>query len=170
MSKLGFYVALALGGIIATVARFVIKAVAKSSSQATIEKIKRNPSYATKVAAELDIPVSSKENFTATDFQLLRKYLSEQPMVANYEILHVADVDSTQFIIFTNISFVDFDVNIIGKGSDIDKTEYLTFLASHDNASKSLTIRSEVYHNANDKFVKEGFLKAVFNGTAVLQN
>jgi hypothetical protein len=170
MGKIGFLIALAIGGIIAAIVRFVIMQVAKSSSQSTIEKIKRDPSYATKVAAELDIPISSREDFTAADFQLLKKYLSEQPMVANYQILHVADLDSNQLIIFTKVSFVDFAVGVTGKGSDVDKTEYLTFLASHDNVLKSLTIRTEVYYNANDKFLKEGFLKAVFNGTAVLQS
>jgi hypothetical protein len=168
MGKLGF-LALIIGGIITVVARFFIMQIAKSSSLATIKKIKRDPAYANQVATELDIPISTRKDFSAADFQLLKKYLMEQSMVSNYQILYVAELNSTEFIIFTKVSFVDFGVGVSGRGGDVNKTEYLTFLTAYNNESRSLTVRSEIYYNANDKILKEGFLKGVFESTAVLQ-
>lgn len=170
MSKIVFLISIVIGGIVTVVARFIITQIAKSSSQGTIEKVKRDPSYAHEVAAGLDIPISSREDFSTGAFHLLKKYLREQSTVGNYHILHIAELNSTQFITFTRISFVDFGVGVTGKGGDVNKTEYLNFLISHDNEARSLTVRSEMYYNANDKLLKEGFLKAVFNGTAILQN
>jgi hypothetical protein len=169
MGKLGL-IALVIGGIITMIARFFITQIAKSSSLVTIKKIKRDPAYANQVATELDIPISTRKDFGATDFQLLKKYLAEQSVVGNYQILYIAELNSTEFIIFTKISFVDFGVGISGKGGDVNKTEYLTFLTAYDTESRSLTVRSEVYYNANDKILKEGFLKAVFESTAVIQS
>jgi hypothetical protein len=122
------------------------------------------------VAAELDIPISTRKDFGAADFQLLTKYLTEQSVVGSYQIQHVAELNSNESIIFTKVSFVDFGAGMSGKGGDVNKTEYLTFLTAYNTESRSLTVRSELYYNANDKILKEGFLKAVFEGTAVVQS
>ncbi len=153
---------MAIGGIIIVVARFAVTQLAKSSSDATIKKIKRNPDLAQEVANELDIQISSRENFNAEHFKKLNQYLHEVSIVGIYQILFVADVNSDQFIVFTKISFTDFAVNVSGNAKDVKKTEYLNFVVLHHN--QTLVVRSQIYDSANDKLLKEGFLKAVFEG------
>jgi hypothetical protein len=66
--------------------------------------------------------------------------------------------------VFTQLSFVDFDVNIIGKASDIRKKAYHNFLLKHERENDTLIILSNIYSDATEKVQKEEFIIAVLRG------
>ena len=167
MIKLIILIAMGAGGAVFVIARLLIGQVAKASAQTMINKVRKDPSFARTISEELDIPVSTRREFSETEFALLKQYLVDQKQVGNYKILHTADVNAKQFIVFSEVTYVDFSAGLSGEGQDVKKTEYINFLISLDEES-TLTVRTPIYHSANEKFLKEGFLPAVFDGRKTL--
>ena len=152
---------LVVGGIIFVVKRLVVSSVEKNAALALIKRIKREPSYARTVADDLDIPYGVKEDFHPGYFGKLKEFIAGRKMVGNYQIIHTAEVSSSALLVFTLISFDDFDVGITGKGTDVRKSSYLTFLIRHDPDAQRLTVYSETYDTSTEKFQRAGFLNAM---------
>jgi hypothetical protein len=152
---------LVVGGIIFVLKRFVVSSVEKNSALQAIKKIKREPSYARAIADELDMPYGVKEDFRPGYFEKLKEYLAGRRMVGNYQVIHTAHVSSSELLVFALISFDDFDVGITGKGTDVRKNSYLTFLIRHDYSAQHLTVYSDTYNTSTEKFQRAGFLNAI---------
>lgn len=164
MGKLAFLVMLVIGGTIAVIARMIIKQIASSSASLTINKIRKNPAHAQEIADELNIPMSVKENFSKSDFQFLKTYLETGRTIANYQILYNMELNASQILVLTKVTFTDYGVTVTGKPSDVNRTDYLNFVLTQDPVKNTLTICSDIFNSANEKLLKQGFLSAVLTG------
>ena len=153
-----------IGGIGFVIARKVLTRIDKASSHAVINSIKKEPSKANVFAASLDIPYSKKENFQEDHFLKLIDYMRSITIVGKYRVLYVAAYERDHLLVFTEISFVDFDINITGNPSDTRKKAYHNFVVKLDREKNRLVVLSNVYSDTTEKFQKEAFLDAVFNG------
>lgn len=160
--KLVFAILLAIGGIVFVLKRLIVSAVEKNSALQAIKKIKRQPSYARVIADGLDMPYASREPFPFNHFEKLKEYLRSQTMIGDYQILHSAEVAANEFLVFAMISFEDFDIGITGKGTDVKRNTYLTFLVRHDYNDQRLTFQSDTYTTSTEKFQREGFFAEIF--------
>ena len=152
---------LVVGGVIFVVKRLIVSSVEKSAALQLIKRIKREPSYACTIADDLDIPYGVKEDFRAEYFARLKEFIAARTIVGNYQIIHTAEVSSSALLVFTLISFDDFDVGITGKGTDVKMNSYLTFLIRYDRDAQHLTVYSDAYNTSTEKFQRGGFLNAM---------
>ncbi|WP_160143713.1 hypothetical protein [Chryseolinea soli] len=152
-----------LGGVGFVVVRLISTAMSKRSTQAAIDAIRKNPSKAQEIAASLDIPYLSKKDFPGDQYQKLKGNLQSSAQKGDYKILHVAPFGEDHLLIFTMLSFIDFDINMSGKATDTKKTAYHNFVVKFDRED-GLQVLSTIYSDATEKFQKEGFITAIFQG------
>lgn len=156
-----FSALLVVGGAIFVVKRIIVSSVEKSTAQRLIKKIVKDPSYAHTIAEGLDIPYGVKEGFLSAYFEQLKEYISVRQTIGNYQVLYTTSVSSSALLVFVLNSFEDFDVGFTGKGTDVMKHAYLTFLVRHDTETQRLMIYSDIYHTSTEKFLREKFLSAI---------
>ena len=156
-----------IGGTIFVISRIIMAALNKRSAHGMINSLKKNPALARDVAASLDLTYSRKENFAADHFDKLGPYLQSIPAAANYRLLYVLPYDRDHILVFTELSFADFDIGLSGKSSDVAKKAYHNFLLTLDRTQNRLTIYSSIHIDVTEKFQKEGFSDAIFKGMAV---
>ena len=80
-------------------------------------------------------------------------------------LLFTMRLSQLELLVFTLIAFDDFDVGITGTGTDVKKQSYVPFLLAHDPKEMRLTIYSDSYTTSSEKFHRDGFLAALFEGT-----
>ena len=149
-----------LGGIGFVVTRLISGALSKHSTQAAINAIKKNPAKAKAIAESLDIPYVNKKGFSRDQFDKLKADLLSSAHKGDYRILHVAPYSENHFLVFTMLSFVDFDINISGKAADTKKIAYHNFVVRLD-PEEGLQVLSTIYSDVTEKFQKEGFITAI---------
>src|SRR5690242_4612368 len=108
-----------IGGVVFVVVRSAIYLISKSSQKMLMNKIKKDPSKALEYATDLNIPYAKRENCNAQSFELIKNKMGSSSKIGAYQILHVQPVDDNQFLVFTELSFTDFDVNVTGRSSDV---------------------------------------------------
>ncbi|MBS1505805.1 MAG: hypothetical protein JSS79_04075 [Bacteroidetes bacterium] len=133
----------------------------KISQNNIISKIKRDPDQALGYIHNLDMPYKRIENCEPKLFDLLKETISKVRTVDNYLILHCVSVSPDKFLVFTEITYTDFDVNAFGKATDQKNKNYHDFLFEYQPEKKDLYIYSNMYGNSTDKFQKESFIKSV---------
>lgn len=158
---------LVVGGLIFMMKRLIVSSVEKTVALRWIMRIKRDPSCARALADTLDMPYKGKDGFSARYFEELTGYVAGREKIANYQVVYTMRISPSEFLVFTLISFDDFDVGITGTGTDVKKQSYVTFLLSHDPDALCLTIYSDTYTTSSEKFHRDGFLAAVLKGTSV---
>jgi hypothetical protein len=154
-----------IGGIGFVIARKVLSTINKATSNAIINSIKKDSSKAKVFADSLDIPYSKRADFTEDHFSRLTDYLRSVVAVGKYRILYAVAYEPDHILVFTEISFVDFDINVTGRPSDVSKKAYHNFVLRFDREKGMLIILSTVYSEATEKFQKEGFINAIFTGS-----
>jgi hypothetical protein len=154
---------LLLGGLLFVVARGVIYLLNKYSQNNLISKIKKNPAKASEYIPNLDIPIHKMGNSNIQSFDLIRSKIGSSPKIGSYSILHSMPVNDTQFLVFTQLSFTDFDVNITGRSGDVNKKAFHDFLFQFDSHKEELIMYSTLYTNATEKFQKEEFHKSLMS-------
>jgi len=152
---------LVVGGAIFVARRLIVSSVEKKTAHRSIRKIVRDPSYARTIAEGIDIPYGVKEGFLPEYYEKLKEHIKARGTIGNYQILYTTSVSSSAFLVFVLISFEDFDVGITGKGTDVMKHSYLTFLIRHDTETQRLIIYSDIYNTSTEKFQRAGFLSAI---------
>jgi hypothetical protein len=152
-----------VGGIGFVVVRLISTTLKKRSTQAAIDAIRKNPSKAQDIAASLDIPYLQRNNFSRDQYENLKANLQPSTYKRDYRILHVAPYGEDHLLVFTMLSFIDFDINMSGKATDTKKTAYHNFVVKFDR-EEGLQVLSEIYSDATEKFQKEGFIAAIFEG------
>jgi hypothetical protein len=76
LSKLAMKIAISLLiGVIAVLIRKIITSLNRRSSDSIIRQIKKDPSFARKIASTLDTPFGEHTNFTAYEFEAFTRYL-----------------------------------------------------------------------------------------------
>ncbi|MGC3945950.1 MAG: hypothetical protein QM762_15755 [Chryseolinea sp.] len=162
-SKLFWAVLLAVGGTCYVIVRKITSAVSRVSTSGLISALKRDPEKAKEVVDGLDIPYARRENFSRGDFEILRSVLQTASTIGDFSILHSADVDTFQQLLITEIKYTDFDVDVTGKPTDIQKKAYHYFVLKFDADSQSLNVWSHLYEDSTSKFQKEAFAKRIVN-------
>ena len=152
-----------IGGVGFVLTRLISTALSKRSTQAAIDAIRKNPSKAQEIAASLDIPYLHRRDFSRDQYEKLKATLQPSTYKGDYRILHVAPYGEDHLLIFTTLSFVDFDVNISGKATDTKKVAYHNFVVKFDR-EEGLQVLSAIYSDVTEKFQKEGFIAVIFEG------
>lgn len=150
-----------IGCFIYVVIRTVLFYIRKAAQNSIINKIKKDPSKALGYIHNLDMPYKRVENFELKVFELLTEAITKARYVDNFHILHSVSLSPTQFLVFTELAYTDFDVNAFGKPSDQKVKTYHDFLFQYEAEKKDLHIYSSLYSNATDKFQKQEFIKSV---------
>lgn len=156
---------LVVGGVIFVVKRLFVSSLEKATTLRVIKKITNDPLYARNIADELDIPYAVKEGFIRGHFEKLKEYIRGQRVLGDYQVLYTADVSLSEFLVFALLSFKDFDVGITGKGTDVTKNSYVTFLIRHEDQEQRLTLYSNIFTTSTEKFQRAGFMNAVFENS-----
>ena len=152
-----------IGGVGFVVMRLITTALSKRSTQNAIDAIRKNPSKAKEIAAGLDIPYLQRNSYSRDQYENLKANLLSSTNKGDYKILHVAPYGEDHLLIFTLLSFIDFDINMSGKATDTKKTAYHNFVVKFDR-EEGLQVLSEIYSDATEKFQKEGFIALIFAG------
>ncbi|MBL0741475.1 hypothetical protein [Chryseolinea lacunae] len=153
-----------LGGTSVVITRFVISRIEKNTALKAIEKIKTRPSYAKEIADSLDIPYGQKPNFSLNHFEILKSYIRDRAQIGEYKIIYTTEVTPSDLLVFTRISFVDFDVNVMGQASDVKKDVYVTFLVRYDHEDQQFLVQSNLHYTSTEKFHRDRFTTAIFTG------
>jgi hypothetical protein len=151
-----------LGGVGFAVARFVILSLNKASTAGLIRSIKKNPSLAKEVSESLDIIYAQRKDFNAHHYDLLKEYLRTISFAGDYRIMFVSAYEPNHHLIFTELSYADFGVNVIGRPTDMKQKAFHNFVLKFDTENDTLTALSDVYSDITGKFQKEGFVNAIF--------
>lgn len=165
--KVLIMIVLAVCGIVIVVMRKAITAINKKSTQSTIDALQKSQSFAYDLIASLDIPYARKENFPILYFEKLKSHLAQIKLAGNFYILYVANLHTNEILVITELTYGDFDVSYLGKATDVTKKAYHQFVLRHDHTNNMLIVLSNIYHDANSKFQKEGFLDVIFKGTVI---
>jgi hypothetical protein len=161
MGKAVLALLMVLGGIGFVVTRLISGALSKRSTQAAIDAIKKNPSKAQEIAASLDIPYLNKKDFSKDQYEKLKANIRSSSYKRDYRILHAAPYGEDHLLVFTMLSFVDFDINMSGTAADTKKVAYHNFVVKLD-PEEGLQVLSTIYSDVTEKFQKEGFITAIF--------
>ena len=148
---------MALGGVGFVLTRLISTALSKRSTQA----IKKNPAKAQAIAESLDIPYLHRRDFSRDQYEKLKATLRPSTYKGDYRILHVAPYREDHLLVFTTLSFIDFDINMSGKATDTKKVAYHNFVVKFDR-EEGLQVLSAIYSDVTEKFQKEGFIAAIF--------
>ena len=152
-----------IGGVGFVLTRLISTVLSKRSTQAAIDAIRKNPSKANDIAASLDIPYLQRKDFSREQYENLKANLQPSTYRGDYRILHVAPYGEDHLLIFTMLSFVDFDISMSGKATDTKKVAYHNFVVKFDH-EEGLQVLSAIYSDVTEKFQKEGFIAAIFDG------
>lgn len=85
-----------------------------------------------------------------------------------YKILYALAVNELEFLVFTELTFIDFDVTVTGHSSDVKKTAYHNFVIRHNPQGESIEVWSEFYNNSTEKFQREEFLPALLGSETMV--
>ncbi len=151
---------LAIGGLCFVIARVVIHTLNKTSNTRTINRIKKDPSFAHRYTETLDIPYSSR-TISEYDFKEIRQQLHDRRRANDYRVLLNCNFGQYRFMIFTEFSYVDYDVQATGMSGDTRKKAYHNFIVEFDPAQQMLRTFSNLYSTASEKLQKDGLLHAM---------
>lgn len=154
-----------IGGVLFVAFRTGLFVVSKISNQKTINDIIKNPLKAEQYSLSLDMPYNKIHNLTADGFNLVLKYMRSLNTLGNYKIMYTHLLDNNCILIFTELTFVDYDIGITGQSDDIRKKAYHNFVIRYHIEQKELIVYSNLYSNTIEKFQKEEFLNDLFNST-----
>lgn len=163
--KIALALLIAFGGLVFVISRFVVSRLEKRSFKKTIDLIKRRPSLAGEIADSLDVPYSVKHPLTFKQFEMLKEYLSSMTKVGDYELTYLAPLGTDDLLVFSTLRYLDFDVGVTGKGTDVKKVSHLLLRLHYDHPEKQLVLYSDIYTTSTGKYQRNEFLSAVFTGS-----
>lgn len=150
-----------VAGILIVIGRKILFLLSKSSQNSLIDEVKINPKAAVQYAEGLDMTYGKLENISAAGFEFIKTTIDKNPAIGSYKILYWTKVNPNSLLIFTVLSFSDFDVNLVGQGDDIRKKVYHNFVLQFVQESSAVIIYSDLYNDTTSKFQKQEFLKAL---------
>lgn len=161
MGKGLFVVMMVIGASFFVIYRKVRAAAGKLSVFMLVSKLKRGEVTNAAVAETLDIPYHTISGASATVFRSIVEKMKADVFVGGYRILYSSLVHSDQLLVLTELSFNDFDIKLSGKAGDVKSKAFHNFLLKFDPAKSSITVYSNLYENATDKFQKQEFLNVI---------
>jgi hypothetical protein len=161
-AKIIYALLIVIGGVLFVIKRVLVAAIEKRRHFRTIQRIKERPRYAEHVANNLDTPYSKKHPFH--HFDSLKQYIGQRTSLNGYNIEYTVEVSRQEFLVFTSIAYVDFDVGLIGKNTNVNKRSYIIFLLKYIPEEATLMVQSDTYTTPTEKFQREGFVNSVFKG------
>ena len=81
-------------------------------------------------------------------------------------LIHSA-LDDFNVLVFTELSFDDLGVGFSGNTTDVNKKAYHNFLLKLNEAQKELTVFSDLFDTATEKFQKQEFFLALMKTKVV---
>jgi sensor c-di-GMP phosphodiesterase-like protein len=145
--------------------RFILKTVNKTSTNAAIQSIRKDPSVARSFAASLDLPYARKENFTPHHFEKLKAFIRSEKSIEGYRMMYVSAFDINHLIVFTELTFYELNVYTDEDGveteSKVKRIAYHNFVLKFDRKQHVLTVCSTVYSETLEKFQKDDFVREI---------
>jgi hypothetical protein len=155
---------LVFGGICFVVIRKIVSVAEKGSMHKLIISLKSRPALGKELSASLDIPYAEKINFNSDAFNRLSSYLKTISTAGGYTILFSMSIDSGTLLVLTEFTYIDYDINIVGSASNTRKKAYHSFVLTHNKTEDKMFVLSNLYSDTTNRFQKEEFLRAVFEG------
>jgi hypothetical protein len=157
-----------LGGIAFVLIRGTLFLISKLSQGNLISQIKKNPKKATAYVEHLDIPYGKRDNVSTAAYKLLTAKMQNIKAAGKYKILYALEVNEREFLVFTELTFIDFDVTVTGHSSDVKKTTFHNFVIRHSPEAASIQVLSELYNSSTEKFQREEFLPALLSAETII--
>ena len=88
----------------------------------------------------------------------MSSYIKRVNRLGNFKIMYATLVGQHRLILFTELMFTDFDVNLTGHSDDVKKKAFHDFLISFDEKSRVIEVKSNIYYVSIEKFQKEEFI------------
>jgi hypothetical protein len=158
IKKLVPIVIIAVIGVVATVLRMVSRANSKRSQGDLIDKLKHDPKLVGQMAESLDYPYG-KVPLSGEVFDLLRRNVTSLAEIGPYKILYAANFGAIGVLLFTEMTFTDFQITATGKHDDVTEKAFHNFSLQYDRATSTMTVRSGPFFDTTGKFHKEDFVK-----------
>ena len=153
-------------GIALIILRFFFRKISQSASSTSmhwsINQMKKNPQKAVDYAAALDMPFTKKKDIRDTGFQLICTRLQSLPAIGNYKILYTQQIDASQLLVMTKLSYKDFVTDLKGNAYDTSKKALHDFVFRLDGASGDMDVYSDLITDATTKIQKQEFVIALF--------
>ncbi|HEY3403909.1 MAG TPA: hypothetical protein VGK59_11010 [Ohtaekwangia sp.] len=163
--KLVPVILMAIGGTLFVLVRTVTAWLEKRSGLGNIEKIKKDPATAARVSETHDMVYGQRKNFKASHYTDLKNYILSTGAIGDYVIVYCHEVNAQDFLVFTSLSYQDFDVSLTGKSEDVQKTILIAFTLRYSVDEEILRVFSDIHSNTDQKFQKEGLIRALFPGS-----
>jgi hypothetical protein len=163
MIKLAIFAVFLIIGIISAIVRSTSAGIDKFSQKYIIDKIKNNTSEVLKYISNLDLPYDKKTNLTAQDFGIIRDKVKSSFLIGNYVVVYTHIISDHEFVVFTELSYVDYDGGTTSNTGDVNKKAFHNFLFRHDPNQNELSILSDLFSGTTAKFQKQEFIQSLFN-------
>ena len=157
---------IAILGIVLIILRFFVRKISQGVSSGSrhwsISQMKKDPQKAGAYAAALDMPFTKKKDIGDKGFQLICTRLQSLPGLGNYKILYTQQIDATQLLVMTELTYKDFVTDLKGNTYDTSKKALHDFVFRLDDASGDMDVYSDLITDATMKFQKQEFVLAFF--------
>src|SRR5689334_21811465 len=143
-------------GITLIILRFFVRKILQGASSTSrhlsISQMKKNPQKAIAYAAALDMPFTKKKDIGDAGFQLICTRLQSLPALGNYKILYTQQIDASQLLVMTELTYKDFVTDLKGNAYDTSKKALHDFVFRLDGASGEMDVYSHLITDATMKF------------------
>jgi len=158
--KLIWLAALAIAGTLFVIFRRIHFQIERQSYKNIIQTIQKDTATARAYRDTLDIPYGAV-SCAADQVETWMTRIRSLRAAGAYQIEYVYALTPGQILVFTTLSFIDFDIGISGSAADTAKTAHHNFLLTTDSGSGNIKIFSALYTNTTEKFQKEAFAAAL---------
>lgn len=162
--KLILALLLLTGGTILVISRKIGSAAGRQSQKNLINKIKRKPAEAVRIAAQLDIVMEKRNAINQQAFGLIKNKIQSSATIGNYKILHTVPIGDS-LLFFTELHYTDFDVTFTGHAGDVQKKAHHNFLLTHSAPASQLDLSSDMFSDSTSRMQKQDFIEALFRST-----
>jgi hypothetical protein len=158
--KLNWLVILAIGGLLFVLFRWIHFQINRRMHENIIQTIQKNAAMAKVYSDTLDLPYGSVKYDSGHFHQVMTRIRNTQS-IGPYQIAYIHPLNQDEILIFTTLSFVDFDIGITGSPEDTAKKAHHNFLVTNEPELSQAKVFSTLYTNTTEKFQKEAFTTAL---------
>lgn len=149
--------------LISLIAVGIKNLIQKTSAGNHLRKVRKNPAFASKIAANLTAIYGkiSVENYPDL-FKKLR-ITPENTRLNNFLLLHAEQINPNEMLVLTKLNEADFLVSLNGGQKDVKRVHFISFLIKVDAEKMNYEVYSQIYEDLNEKNLKTDFISALEN-------
>ena len=97
---------------------------------------------------------------------IIYEKLKSSLLMGNFVIVYTQLINENQFVVFTELSYVDYDNTVLDEMGNVKKKAFHNFLFNYDKNLSELSILSDLFSDTTSKFQKEEFIQKLFAGNS----